>query len=56
MVTFVYLPDCDWCFLAIQHETGFVSIRDAWDGLEIWEADSLEEAMDWLAQGAAGEA
>ena len=39
----------DYCYVVVDVETGFASIRDIWDGLEIAELDSLEEALEFLA-------
>lgn len=40
----------DWCYVVINLATGFASIRDAASGLEIWEADSLDEAIAFLKE------
>lgn len=39
----------DYCYVVVDAETGFASIRDSLSGLEIWEADSLDEALEFLA-------
>ncbi|MBW4580637.1 MAG: hypothetical protein KME42_13820 [Tildeniella nuda ZEHNDER 1965/U140] len=39
----------DYCYIVIDVATGFASIRDIWDGMEIWEADDLDEALIFLA-------
>ena len=38
-----------WCYIVVDELTGFASIRDRFDGVEAWESDSLEEALEWLA-------
>jgi hypothetical protein len=38
-----------WCYVVVDELTGFASIRDRFDGVEAWESDSLEEALEWLA-------
>jgi hypothetical protein len=40
----------NWCYVVVDELTGFASIRDRFDGVELaWESDSLEEALEWLA-------
>lgn len=38
-----------WCYVTIDCVTGFATIRDLYEGLEIAELDSLEEALEFLA-------
>jgi hypothetical protein len=38
----------EWYRFVVDPETGFVSIRDL-EGIEIWEADSYEEAIAFMS-------
>lgn len=40
--------DFDFCYLVVD-SNGYASIIDRWEGLEIYTLDSVEEAIEFLA-------
>jgi hypothetical protein len=45
----VRVDGIDWCYVLVDEETKFASIRDNIDHLEVWMEDTVEEALEWLA-------
>lgn len=37
----------DWAYIEVDPETGFATVRDAWDGLAMAYLDTLDEALDY---------